>query len=132
MKHILLLFITLIFMNVTINAQEEHVFVKNLIDGSTSAKPYAVASADLNNDGNIDLAIGTYNSSKVTWYKNNGDATFAAGITLTATGTAALSYIESIAIADLNNDGHHDIIATGSYNDNRSEERRVGKESGCR
>src|SRR5690606_16715364 len=70
------------------------------------------------NDAFLDIAIGTYNGSKVTWYKNNGDATFAAGITLTATGTAALSYIESIAIADLNNDGHHDIIATGSYNDN--------------
>jgi len=117
MKHTLLLSITLIFINVTIHAQEEHEFVKNLIDGSTSAKPYTVASADLNNDGYLDLAIGTYNGSKVTWYKNNGDATFAAGITLTATGTAALSYIESIAIADLNKDGHNDIIATGSYND---------------
>src|SRR5690606_29100842 len=130
MKHILLLFTTLIFMSASINAQTT--FTKNTIDGSTSARPYTVASGHLTNDAFLDIAIGTYNGSKVTWYKNNGDATFAAGITLTATGTAALSYIESIAIADLNNDGHHDIIATGSYNDNRSEERRVGKESGCR
>src|SRR5690606_27126678 len=130
MKHTLLLFITLIFTCTTIKAQTT--FTKSTIDANTSARPYAVAASDLTNDGNLDLAIGTYNGSKVTWYKNNGDATFAAGVTLTATGTAALSYIESIAIADLNNDGHHDIIATGSYNDNRSEERRVGKESGCR
>lgn len=116
MKHILLLFTTLIFMSASINAQTT--FTKNTIDGSTSARPYTVASGHLTNDAFLDIAIGTYNGSKVTWYKNNGDATFAAGITLTATGIAALSYIESIAIADLNNDGHHDIIATGSYNDN--------------
>ncbi|HLV15484.1 MAG TPA: T9SS type A sorting domain-containing protein [Xanthomarina sp.] len=115
MKHTLLLFITLIFTCTTIKAQTT--FTKSTIDANTSARPYAVAASDLTNDGNLDLAIGTYNGSKVTWYKNNGDATFAAGVTLTVTGTAALSYIESIAIADLNKDGHNDIIATGSYND---------------
>ncbi|SDH55016.1 T9SS type A sorting domain-containing protein [Winogradskyella thalassocola] len=116
MKQKLLLLSGLLLLSLTSNAQIE--VTKSTIDASTPAKPYAVATADLTNDGNIDLAIGTYDSSVVTWYKNNGDDTFETGITLEATGTAALSYIESITIADLNTDGHNDILATGSYNDN--------------
>ncbi|WP_178985189.1 T9SS type A sorting domain-containing protein [Winogradskyella helgolandensis] len=115
MKQKLLLLFGLFLISLTNNAQIE--VTKSTIDASTPAKPYAVATADLTNDGNIDIAIGTYDSSSVLWYKNNGDDTFATGITLSATGTAALSYIESITIADLNNDGYNDILATGSYND---------------
>lgn len=100
------------------NSIAQTTFTKSIIDGSTSAKPYAVASADFNNDGYLDLAIGTYNGSKVVWYKNIGDGTFATGITLTAIGANALSYIESITVGDLNGDGFSDILATGSYNDN--------------
>lgn len=116
MKQNLLFLSGLLLISLTSNAQID--FTKSTIDASTGAKPYAVAAADLNDDGHIDLVIGTYNSSQITWYKNNGDETFNTGITLEATGSAALSYIESITIADLNNDGHNDIIATGSYNDN--------------
>ena len=116
MKQKLLLLSSLLLVGLSSHAQIQ--FTKSTIDSNTSTKPYAVAASDLTGNGNTDLAIGTYNGSKVAWYKNNGDETFSSGVILEATDTAALSFIESIAIADLNNDGFNDIIATGGGSNN--------------
>jgi len=109
MKQNLLLFTGLLFMSFSVNAQIS--FVKSTIDASTSAEPYTIASGYLDGDAYLDLAVGSDVTGEVTWYKNNGDGTFATGIILTAVGPNALSYVEGLTIADINGDGDNDIIA---------------------
>ncbi|OBX18405.1 MULTISPECIES: T9SS type A sorting domain-containing protein [Bizionia] len=109
MKQKLLLFTGLLFMSLTVNAQIT--FVKSTIDASTSAEPYTIASGYLDGDAYLDLAVGSDVTGEVTWYKNNGDGTFAAGIILSAVAPNALSYVEGLTIADINGDGDNDIIA---------------------
>ncbi|MGY0392565.1 FG-GAP-like repeat-containing protein [Bizionia sp. KMM 8389] len=116
MKKKLLIFTGLIFMGFTVKAQIE--FNGSTIDGNTGSEPYSVASGHFTNDSYLDLAICTYQGSTVSWYKNNGDGTFATRVDLVTTGSTTLSYVESITVADLNNDGNDDIIAS-SYSTNR-------------
>jgi hypothetical protein len=117
MKKTLLLNISLFLISSTIFSQDI-MFNKAMIDASAGNEPYTIASGNLDGDAYLDIAIATYTGSTVSWYKNNGDGTFAAKISLVATGPNALSYIESITIGDINNDGYDDILATGSYNNN--------------
>lgn len=93
-------------------------FIKSTIDGSTSVEPYVIASGYLNDDLFLDIAIGTDTGSAVQWYKNDGDGTFTSMGTLIAIAPADLSYVEGITIADIDDDGHDDILATSYVNDN--------------
>lgn len=116
MKQKLLLLTGLLFISITVNAQIE--FDKTTIDATAGNQPYTIASGHFTNDAYLDIAIATYAGSKVSWYKNNGDGTFAPKITLVAIGGVALSYIESITVADIDGDGEDDIIATSYSNNN--------------
>ncbi len=106
----------LLLWSMSVNSQIS--FVKSTIDASTSAEPYTIASGYIDNDAYLDLVVGSDISGEVTWYKNNGDATFASGIILTATGPNALSYVEGMTIADINGDGDNDIIAASYVGNN--------------
>ena len=44
------------------------------------ATPASVCAADLDGDGDSDLAVANYGSNNVSILKNNGDGTFAAAV----------------------------------------------------
>ena len=73
----------------------------------TGARPIAVAAADLDGDGKIDLVTVNAAENDLSILKGNGDRTFQPAITIPV-GTNP----NSIAIADLNGDGKPDIAIT--------------------
>jgi len=76
--------------------------------------PYPIASADMDNDGFIDLVIGTDLGGAIFWYKNDGTGNFAVQPAV----TTALPRVIDIVLADINGDTTIDIIAT-SFDDNK-------------
>jgi len=73
----------------------------------TRSGPRSIVAADFNNDGSIDLAVGTL---AIEVLINNGDGTFSDPFVFFDTGPG--EGINDIDAADANNDGHIDIIAT--------------------
>ncbi|HEU4437188.1 MAG TPA: FG-GAP-like repeat-containing protein, partial [candidate division Zixibacteria bacterium] len=71
--------------------------------------PYSVATADLDGDGDCDLAVANYGSHSVSILRNNGDGTFTVNEDY-ATG----HYPRSVCAADLDGDGDSD-LATVNY-----------------
>ena len=78
-------------------------------DATTSSGITGMATADLNNDGFVDLVTSNgYNQGRVTAYMNNaGDLFDAAPVTVDADAPLA----EAVTTADLDQDGWTDIIA---------------------
>jgi hypothetical protein len=68
--------------------------------------PYFVAIADLNNDGNLDLAVANHGGDLAV-YLGNGDGTFQAGVNYVAGENP-----QSVAIGDFNGDGILDLAVT--------------------
>lgn len=80
------------------------------IDTSLAGAPTAIALADLNKDGKLDIAVGIGNQVQV--LLGNGDGTFqSAGIFPVPSGANV------IAVADLNADGFLDLAFSGYAND---------------
>ena len=115
MNKIILFCISMFYIGFTANSQTNF-GSKNPISIATGANPFAIDSGQLTADSYNDIVIGTDGGNTVEWYKNNGNGTFASGITLTTGGD--LLYVEGIHIADINNDGFKDILATG-YGDDK-------------
>ncbi len=76
------------------------------VDYSTQS-PWRVATADLDGDGDNDMVV--LNFSAVSVLLNNGDGTFAAN-----NEYQTEYFLDALTIADLNNDGHADIVTSGS------------------
>lgn len=76
----------------------------------TGSRPISVATADLNGDGKLDLAIANSNATTVSVLLGNGDGTFQPQQTLTAGARP-----QSIVVADLNGDGTLDIAVANQY-----------------
>ncbi len=72
----------------------------------------APAFADIDGDNDLDLVVGYYNNNGfLELYKNNGDGTFAAGITLQENNTdIAISDYPFPTFKDLDNDGDMDLF----------------------
>jgi hypothetical protein len=73
--------------------------------------PYFVAVADLNNDGNLDLAVANHGGDLAV-YLGNGDGTFQAGENYVAGENP-----QSVAIGDFNGDGVLDLAVTNVEDD---------------
>jgi len=76
--------------------------------------PYPVITEDIDNDGYVDLVIGTDLGNAIFWYKNDGTGNFSIQPTVTTT----LGRVSDIILADINGDTTIDIIAT-SFGDNK-------------
>jgi len=79
----------------------------------TGAAPQDVSVADLNGDRSLDLVTANKDASTVSVLLNRGDGTFE---TRRGYGTGRASKPESVAIADLNDDGKPD-LATANFED---------------
>ena len=79
---------------------------------TTGSSPFAVAVADVNTDGKLDLAVVNPGSTTVSVLLGNGNGTFAAKQDFT-TGTNP----RSVAVADVNGDGKPD-VAVANFNSN--------------
>jgi hypothetical protein len=77
--------------------------------------PYSVFSADLDGDGDLDLATANINSSNVSVLLNNGDGTFALQ-SVYAVGQEPYSVFS----ADLDGDGDLDLATANGFTDNVS------------
>lgn len=79
--------------------------------------PVAVAMGDVNGDGHLDLIVANQyqcsncNNGGVSVLLGNGDGTFQSPVMYSSGGVAATG----LAVADLNGDGHLDVIVTNQY-----------------
>lgn len=74
-------------------------------------KPNKIKTGDIDNDGDIDIAVSSYDTSHIQWLENNGTGGFA---------YHEIGNIQTNAIdmADINNDGYLDIISAEEDNYN--------------
>lgn len=81
------------------------------IDTST-LEPSLVYSADINNDGDLDVisAFDNLNSDKIIWYENDGNENFIPHIIISIN-----AQITTIFLSDLDSDGDIDIISSSNY-----------------
>ncbi len=100
-------------LNVLIN-EDKGTFIGSGAPGDfpTGKGPSSVAAVDLNGDGKPDLAVANLRGNSVSVLLDEGDGTFATGVTY-PTGTAPLF----VAAVDLDGDGKPD-LAIANNNDN--------------
>lgn len=72
--------------------------------------PYAIATADFNADGFLDLVVANSSDNTLTLLMGNGDGTFTPATNLVATGNSP----SGIAVGDFNGDGNLDLAITNS------------------
>lgn len=70
------------------------------------ADPQAIVSGDFDEDGNVDLAVGSFSLTDLTVFLGNGDGTFQVGV-----GFADGDQTRDLAVGDLDLDGHLDLVA---------------------
>ena len=76
---------------------------------ATGSGPEDLDSYDIDSDGDLDLIVTAYTASTLDVFKNNGDGTFAARITV-----ATVSSPSVIAIGDYDEDGIDDVAVAGA------------------
>ena len=87
---------------------------KSPLNYSISGNVQALAAADLNADGNLDLVVPTGGSSAaISVLLGNGDGTF--GSPIVYTSNLLSIYSASIAVADFNGDGKLDVALTDTF-----------------
>ena len=79
--------------------------------------PHGIAAADFNGDGKLDLAVDSWGENKVLVLLGNGNGTFQSSGAKFAVGQAPYQRLRA---ADLNEDGHPDLITSNWEGDSVS------------
>jgi Bacterial Ig-like domain (group 3)/FG-GAP-like repeat/FG-GAP repeat len=79
---------------------------------SGGAYPYSLKIADLNGDGKLDVVAANSDSGNVGVLLGNGNGTFQKAVTYSSGETIRVVQITSVAVADVNGDGHPDLLLT--------------------
>ena len=110
-----LLLITLTYLLGIVSYSQTVFSAPQIIDSNTGNEPYEIESGDLDNDGDIDLVMATYdynggipNQDYIKWYANDGAGNF----TLQTTVSSTIQWVDGLAVADLDGQYGEDIIAT--------------------
>jgi len=74
---------------------------------ATGSNPLAIAAADFNGDGKLDLAVANYDGASVTILLGNGDGTF---MPATASPITVGTNPIALAVGDFNSDGKIDLV----------------------
>ncbi|CAF4931507.1 unnamed protein product [Rotaria socialis] len=96
------------------NGKDIYAGVQSYSTGSRS-QPFAVAVADLNSDGLLDIVVANYGTDNIGIFLGRGSRIFN---TLTTYSTGTFSGPSDIDIADLNNDNRLDIVVSNYRTDN--------------
>lgn len=83
------------------------------VSTGSGSTPLALAAADFNADGNIDLAVALGNQPAVAILLGNGDGTFQPPRVVSSAGST-LYYPVALAIADFNHDGRLDLATANN------------------
>lgn len=75
----------------------------------TSSLPLPLATGDLDNDGDADLAAGNASTNRITIHRNNGSASFPIRPSVTDSSLLFTNTPRGVAIADFDGDGWRDI-----------------------
>ncbi|CAF1688249.1 unnamed protein product, partial [Adineta ricciae] len=75
---------------------------------STGVGPYSVAAGDFNDDSRLDIIVANYYSYNISVLLQYNRGALAKNMTYASGGGSSLRYI---ALADLNNDSHPDLVA---------------------
>lgn len=86
---------------------------QNFATGGSPVYPRAVALADMNGDGHLDLVVVNEDRGEVRIMRGNGDGTFASNAPQYPTSKSPVA----LAVGDLNQDGHPDVVVANSGND---------------
>jgi hypothetical protein len=93
----------------------QKVMFANKVDYPTGNTPYSVSPADLDGDGDIDLAVANFSSNNVSVLLNNGNGTYASRVNYPTGNTPY-----SVSPADLDGDGDIDLITANFSSNNIS------------
>lgn len=95
--------VTAVFMPSLVNAQFSD---EQLIEGIELHRPSRALSADLDNDGDVDVLSYSEVHDKIVWFKNSGDGVFIETILI----SDEVTNITTARLADFNEDGNLDIV----------------------
>jgi hypothetical protein len=86
---------------------------QNLIS-TTALGAFAVHSADLDADGDLDVVSASYYDDKIAWYENDGAGNFQPEAVISTNAIGA----QSVHTADIDGDGDPDVVSA-SFGDNK-------------